>query len=83
MPISGWFMVYNEREWSGNRRRMCISRHRQLCVLFVFIFIILWGVIILLVLRRHSSNMCCFVFIIYIITILFVSQKTNEKQIRS
>ena len=38
MPISGWFMVYNEREWSGDRRRMCISRHRQLCVLFVFIF---------------------------------------------
>ena len=62
MPISGWFMVYNEREWSGDRRRMCISRHRQLCVLFVFIFIILRGVIILLVLRRHSSNMCCFVF---------------------
>ena len=62
MPISGWFMVYNEREWSRDRRRMCISRHRQLCVLFVFIFIILRGVIILLVLRRHSSNMCCFVF---------------------
>ena len=62
MPISGRFMVYNEREWSGDRRRMCISRHRQLCVLFVFIFIILRGVIILLVLRRHSSNMCCFVF---------------------
>ena len=56
MPISGWFMVYDEREWSGNRRRMCISRHRQLCVLFDLIFIILWGVIISLVLRRHSSN---------------------------
>ena len=60
MPI---FMVYNEREWSGDRSRMCISRNRQLlCVLFVFIFIILREVIILLVLRRHSSNMCCFVF---------------------
>ena len=76
-------MVYNDREWSADQRRMCISRHRQLCVLFVFIFIILRGVIILHVLRRHSSNMCCFVFIIYIIIILFVSQKTNEKQIRS
>ena len=65
----------------GDRRKR-ISRHRQLCVLFVFIIIIISrGFIILLVLRRHCSKMCCFVFIIYIIIILFISQKTNKNKL--